>query len=165
VAYVQSTAQDAIQINTPDRMDIIQSGMGTAMNLMASRYNATAIPPVVAGTLSPGAITDTSITYSIATNSAGTPPYSNQLQIRQHGTTTWNPSGSGVLGATATLTASGLTAGTGYDARVLVSDSASVTSTSNTITTTTTGAGGGPTPPGSAARPRRMGDYRKVKSS
>ncbi len=92
------------------------------------------------GTLATGTAGTTTLSASIATNTGGTSPYSNQLQTSPTGANTWTNNGSPVAGATATLTATGLSSGTAYDLRVVVTDSAGTpnTGTSNVVTMTTT---------------------------
>lgn len=109
----------------------------------AAAINAVYLPAAgpTAGTLSTGSVTSTTAAASIATNTGGTSPYSNQLQTSPHGAGSWTNNGSPVAGATASLTATGLTASTQYDLRVVVTDSASGTSTSNTVTQTTSASG------------------------
>jgi lysophospholipase L1-like esterase len=92
-----------------------------------------------AGTLTSGIVTASSVALSIATDTAGTPPYSNQLQRSPHGANTWSNIGSPVTGATAPFTDTTVAANTEYDYQVLVTDSASLSATSNTVTITTLG--------------------------
>ena len=102
---------------------------------MAAHY-ATAIASMVAGTLSESSQTDTTVTVAWTSATGGTAPITAQLQRSPHGAGTW----SNVTGATASpATDSGLTPSTGYDYRVLYTDSASNTAYSNVVTVTTNG--------------------------
>lgn len=97
---------------------------------------------LAAGTLSVSSHTATSVTLAIATNTGGTVPYSNQLQVAPDvsgSPGSYSNTGSPVAGATASLPATGLSASTTYWFRVVVTDSAGspATSTSNAVSQTT----------------------------
>lgn len=98
-------------------------------------------PALSAGTLTLGATGTTSQALSIATDTGGTPPYSNQLQRAPDvsgAPGTWANVGSAVSGATASFTDTGLTPGTKYWWRVVVTDSAGSPATVNSNQVTTT---------------------------
>lgn len=148
--YTQSTEQDAFQINAYDDMTTLQSVMGASMNATAARFDSTP-SSLSGGTLTAVSTTSTTATCSIAGTSGGVSPYSNQLQTSPHGANTWTNNGSAVAGPSATLTATGLTASTAYDLRVMSHDSGISTVTSNTVTETT---GSGSSSPATYSRKR-----------
>lgn len=92
-------------------------------------------PPVV-GTLSLTSASVGSVVLGLATNTGGTPPYSNQLQRSNYGAGSWSNIGSPVVGATATLTDATASASGHYDYRVVVTDDAEETGTTNTVEAT-----------------------------
>lgn len=89
---------------------------------------------LTAGTISVTGHTSSTVDLSLATDSGGTSPYSNQLQQAPDvagSPGTWANVGTPETGATATFTASGLTASTTYWFRVVVTDSAGSPATEN----------------------------------
>lgn len=71
---------------------------------------------------------------SLATNTSGTPPYSNQLQRSPTGAGTWSNIGSPVVGSIAMFMDVSVVPGTTYDYRIVVTDDAAASVNSNTIT-------------------------------
>jgi hypothetical protein len=109
---------------------------GGATNLFYSRietFQDDPAPSLVAGTLANTVNGSASVSFSLATNSGGTAPYSSQLQRTTRGGSSWSNVGSPVTGTTATLTDATVAAATSYDYRAVVTDAAAVTANSNTV--------------------------------
>ncbi len=94
----------------------------------------------VAGTLSQTAVTATTASLSYATVTAGTSPYSNQLQVSTVSGSGYSNIGSPVVGATAAFNPTGLTPATDYYFITLSTDSLGQTATSNEVHVTTSAA-------------------------
>ena len=89
------------------------------------------------GSLTAGTVTSTSIGLTFATDSGGSPPYSNQLQRSASGAGTFaNVAGQVFSGASGSFTDSTVAAGTTYDYRVQVTDNASTVVYSATLSVT-----------------------------
>jgi len=95
--------------------------------------SASCTVPLTAGTLSLTSDSSISVGLSYGTTSGGTSPYTNQLQRSPHGLASWSNIGSTVAGATATFTDSTISAGGGYDYRVHVTDSGSLSAYSGLL--------------------------------
>jgi hypothetical protein len=129
-------AQDAIQINTPNRADLIKSITGGAMKAWAALLGGGS-GGLVAGSVSGAATSGTTASLSSSTPSGGTAPYTRQ----------WTRDGVSVSGATAaTLNDAGLTPGQTSSYRVRYTDSTAptpLTATSSAFSITTPGGSGG----------------------
>lgn len=111
------------------------TNVNTVVRSTDTPYVAAPDPPT-AGTLSLTSASVGSVVLGLATNTGGTPPYSNQLQRSNHGAGSWSNIGSPQTGATATLTDTTAVASGHYDYRVVVTDGAALTGTTNTVEVT-----------------------------
>jgi hypothetical protein len=120
-----ATSADATSLNTSP-YQVVQSG-SVALG---------------AGTASVSSFTATTVTVAVTGATGGTSPYSYQLQRSAHNAGSWSNVGSAATGQTSSHTFAadtGLTTGTTYDYRVVVTDSATptpATANSNTVSAT-----------------------------
>ena len=121
----------------------VTDGSSTSVDSNVVTITTPPTPSLTAGTLANTGNSPAVTTWSLATDSGGVPPYSNQLRRAPHGGI-YSNIGSPVVGATGNFTDNTVSPLTQYDYKVTVTDFVSSTADSNVVTITTPSASAPP---------------------